>query len=121
MLSFIADENIPYLTIKELRNYDISIKSVYEIMRGGDDFHIVDYAFKNKLIIITFDKDFGEIVFKFKKKSFGVILLRDQYKNHNDLTKVLRNILNDEAIISPQKFIVVKKGHIRSIDLEQRK
>ena len=50
--------------------------SVYEQSRGADDDSILQRAYAENRILITNDKDFGELIYRGKKLHRGVILLR---------------------------------------------
>lgn len=63
-MTFIADENIPYEVIKRLRGAGAEIFSVLEEFRGMSDEKIMNVSSGQRLTIITFDKDFGYLVFK---------------------------------------------------------
>jgi predicted nuclease of predicted toxin-antitoxin system len=74
---FLADENIPLFVIKRIRKEGYKIISVAEEYAGSRDEKILDLSSKNKWIIITFDRDFGELIHKQKyEKPFGIIFLR---------------------------------------------
>ena len=73
---FLADENIPFEVVEKLYEKKIDIKSVSLLNPGADDIEVLGMARRQNRILLTFDKDFGELVFKLKIKSSGVILLR---------------------------------------------
>lgn len=74
--TFLADENIPLYTVKQLRKEGCKIISVTEEFTGLSDEKILELSSRNKWVIITFDKDFGELIYKQKSnKPFGIILL----------------------------------------------
>ncbi len=50
--------------------------SVYEQSRGADDDSILQRAYAENRILITNDKDFGELIYRGKKLHRGVILPR---------------------------------------------
>ena len=60
-------------------------------------------------IVITNDKDFGELIFRLGKPSSGVILLRTLTIDLNEKFNLVKGVL-DKA---KGKFIVVKEGQIR--------
>jgi predicted nuclease of predicted toxin-antitoxin system len=74
------------------------------------DAEVMEKAYEESRIIITDDKDFGELVFRFGKVSKGIILIRtsstDPYKRFLLLSKLLKSIdvknkfvvLRDEAV-----------------------
>ncbi len=60
-------------------------------------------------MIITDDKDFGELIFRFKKPTKGVILFRTLATDPAKLFKMVKGVLNK----AEGKFMVVKEGQIR--------
>ena len=75
-LKFFADENISSKAIVNLQKDGIDIIPVSSVRYGLDDSNVLKLAYERKRILITFDKEFGYLVFKKKIKSFGVLLLR---------------------------------------------
>ncbi len=75
-MKFLVDENIPMELIEELKNSGYDILRVDNFKKGLKDQNVLELAFKERRILITFDKDFGELAVKQKKKVTGVILLR---------------------------------------------
>jgi len=68
---YLADENIPAKIVKELKEVGIKIENLLEEMRGISDKKL-SYSFSKNLILITFDKDFGQLVFKEKVNAKGI-------------------------------------------------
>ncbi len=112
-MRFLADENLEYPVITFLRQNDIDIVAVRDIMKGATDFEIIEYGFKNKLIIITSDKDFGELTFRLKKSNFGIILLRYPEYNNTEKAELLLRALRNLDDKDFYKFIVIDKYKIR--------
>lgn len=76
-MRFVAHENIPSTVILELRNRNHDVLSVKEEMRGLHDDAILARAQAEDRIVITHDKDFGELAFRSRlPASCGVILFR---------------------------------------------
>ncbi len=75
-MKILADENIEREFIEALREADFDIVSVREIYVGIADGEILQVAEKENAVILTYDTDFGELVFRYSLKSRGVILLR---------------------------------------------
>ena len=61
-MKFLADENFPAPSIKLLRTKGYEILSVSESFPGITDFEVIQKAKANDSIILTFDKDYGEIM-----------------------------------------------------------
>ncbi len=75
-MKFLANKNIPTELVNELRESGYDILKVDEIKKGMRDQEIIEFSLKEKRILITFDKDFEELVVKEKRETIGVILLR---------------------------------------------
>lgn len=112
-MKFLADENIPLEVCKRLVKKNIDIVSVSEIAAGASDKEIISLAQKNKRAIITFDKDFGELVFSEKVKIPGIILLRFFPRSSNFILKKIEELLSSEEITLEKHFIVVEEDRIR--------
>ena len=83
-MRFLTDENIPNSLIKAVRRKGYSVKDLKEEGPAGiDDFELINLAKKEKRIIITFDKDFTDLIQFPINEHQGVVVLR--YKNkHTD-------------------------------------
>jgi predicted nuclease of predicted toxin-antitoxin system len=73
----LADENFPGPIIRELRRLGHDILSVKESMRGAGDRDVLARAQEEERLVLTFDKDFGELAYRYHlPASSGVILFR---------------------------------------------
>ena len=57
-MQFIADENIAEPIVTALRELQIDVLSISELMPGCFDSEVLSFANKNNSIIITSDKDY---------------------------------------------------------------
>ena len=76
-MRFLADENFPYDAVSALRDVGHDIVWIRESTPGIDDEEVLARAEAEERIVLTFDKDFGELAF-YKKlpASCGIILFR---------------------------------------------
>lgn len=118
-MTFLADENIPYEVIKRLREEEaVEIISVLEEFRGMSDENIIKISSRQRLIIITFDKDFGYLIFgRMTDVPFGVILFRISIKSLDHIFKMLKWILFESGIKFERKFVIVTESKVRVIPL----
>ena len=63
-MRFLANENFPAPSIQLLRDPGWAVDSIREENQGAKDLQVTDRAKKESLIILTLDKDYGEIIFK---------------------------------------------------------
>jgi predicted nuclease of predicted toxin-antitoxin system len=76
-MHILANESFPGPVIRALRDRGHDVVSVKEIMRGADDRTVVDLARKEGRLVVTFDKDFGELAFRLGLPAqSGVVLFR---------------------------------------------
>ena len=76
-MRFLADENIPGETMARLRQIGHDVMSVRADMPGISDAEILSWAKREQRILLTFDKDFGELAWAAGlPRESGVILLR---------------------------------------------
>ena len=68
-MNFLANENFPFPSIKVLEKYGHKVRSISKEFQGIPDIEVINIAIRNKLVILTFDKDYGEIIFKNKLKN----------------------------------------------------
>lgn len=112
-IKFLADENIGFGVIVPLRKLGFDIKSVLEGNRGVEDVKILSVANKEKRILITADKDFGELVNARKLVHAGVILLRLKDDSSQNKLKVLRYLFRVYLEELRGAFTVIKDNLIR--------
>jgi predicted nuclease of predicted toxin-antitoxin system len=73
----LADENFPGAVVKALKMAGHDVVWVRETHRGIGDKQVLAWATTEARILVTFDKDFGELAFKSKlRATSGVILFR---------------------------------------------
>jgi predicted nuclease of predicted toxin-antitoxin system len=61
---FLADENIPGPSIDHLRGGGFDVAAMSELDQGASDLDVIARAIHEQRIILTFDKDFGELLFR---------------------------------------------------------
>ncbi|MGM0366308.1 MAG: DUF5615 family PIN-like protein [Actinomycetota bacterium] len=118
-LKFVADENIPLEAVKRIRDNKIRVISITEIGAGFSDTKVADIANKQKAYIITFDKDFGELIYRKKLKVHGIILLRIQPCSPDYVEKKLTRVIGLIGKKPDNNFIIVEDDKIRIRKLKQ--
>ena len=117
-MKYLANENFPIDSVVILRNNGIDINSIYETNRGITDIAVMEFAKSENRIIITFDKDYGELIYQ-RKIPFkeGVIFLRFIPSNSEEPAYFFMDILNNMDINFSGKFTVIDKEKIRQRNL----
>jgi hypothetical protein len=76
-MRFLIDENFPGAGVAALRRLGHDVRWIGEVLRGASDMTVLDLAVRERRIILTFDKDFGELAKKSKlADACGVVLFR---------------------------------------------
>lgn len=76
-MRILADENVPRAVIAALREDQHDILWVRDVAPGMDDAEVLAVAQQQRRILITFDKDFGELAFSARLPAeTGIILFR---------------------------------------------
>jgi predicted nuclease of predicted toxin-antitoxin system len=93
-MKLLADENIPASVVKILTEEGYDIRWIRTDSPGISDIEVMRYAHQEKRIILTYDKDFGELAVKDPVyPSSGVILVRLSQKNPDLIAKYIRDVI----------------------------
>jgi len=60
-MTIVADDNNDFELIKQLRQKNLNVLSIQEENSGINDINVLDFAFQCNALLITEDKDFGEL------------------------------------------------------------
>jgi len=100
--------------VKMLRNAGFLISSITEDSPGIDDSTVLAKAKTNSQIILTFDSDYGELIFKNKLPTpAGVVYFRFLPAHPGEAAKILLHILSLRHINLQQNFTIVQRNKIR--------
>ncbi len=75
-MKIVADESVDFTIIKNLRDQGLEVIAIFEERPSITDEEVLGIAVNLKALLITEDKDFGELVFRLKLPHCGIILLR---------------------------------------------
>lgn len=75
-LSFVADENFDFAVVRQLRENGLSVWAIAETSFGIADTHVLQIAVERNAILLTEDKDFGELVHRLRMPHCGILLVR---------------------------------------------
>ncbi len=93
-MTFLANENFPRPSTILIRNKGFDIKSIQEDTPGISDEEVIKIANELDLIILTFDKDYGEIIFKYAKDNPpSVVFFREKGNTPDFAALTLLNLL----------------------------
>ena len=111
---FLANENFPRPSILLLRQNGFEIKSIQEEFAGISDENVIKIANELNLIILTFDSDYGELIFKYSKLNPpSVIFFREKGNTPYFAGNTLLSLFSSNKIKFENSFTVVEQNNIR--------
>lgn len=111
-MKFLLDSCISGFAAKELRNAGFDILWIPEAGKDPGDEEIIKKAFEEDRILITADKDFGELVFLFNKPHSTIVRLVDIPAKKQGKT-ILRLIETHKTDIDKRALITVESYRVR--------
>jgi len=118
-MKFLLDENIGKKVAYFLQSLDHIVLRIRQINPGIPDYQVLRLAVSKESILITSDKDFGELIFKEKQSSTGVIFLRLQDESSDNKIKALQEVLSKHKEIR-NKFITVSEKEGKFVEFVVR-
>jgi len=112
-ISILIDENVDYRIVTELRKHQYIIISVAENHKGISDADIINLAIEMNSLILTEDRDFGQLIFADRKKSLGIIFLRYFATDFFRIATQLIRLINEYQENLYNKFVVITTKRIR--------
>lgn len=112
-MNFVADESVDAAIVFKLRESKYNVFAVAEQCPGIEDDEVLKIAHKTKSILITQDKDFGELIYRLGKAHEGVILLRLPDLNTHQKADLNLNIINQHQHKLCGAFTVIYKDLVK--------
>lgn len=113
-MRFLADENVPAPTIRLLRSAGLVVESIAEVSPGSPDERVLAHARENGQILITFDRDFGELVYhRGAPVPAGILYLRLPQIDASLPAQAILQLLQLPDIILEGRFTVVDSDKVR--------
>ncbi len=112
-MRFLADENVSRLVVERLRGAGFDVMSIAETRSGTSDADILKTADREDRILITEDRDFGELVLRQRLDVRGMILLElDRLSNAAEASVVAETVSAHAAKLSGN-LLVIEPARVR--------
>jgi predicted nuclease of predicted toxin-antitoxin system len=112
-LKFLADESCDHGVVIALRAAGYDVVALSEITSQTIDSEVIAQAYREGRVLLTEDKDFGQLVFASQSESAGVILIRFPGNARKALTSTMVSLVRQREKELPNAFVVVQPGQIR--------
>ncbi len=110
---FLADENLDFPVVDALRQAGYRVLYIREAEPGIDDAQVLSRSTHASAIVITSDKDFGELIFKQHLNAAGIILLRLSGLKNTEKAALVLEVINTYSDALPNSFTVVSAHKVR--------
>ncbi len=112
-MKFIADECCDTGLIALLRLDGHDVLYILEKKAGIEDSEVFQDAYNEGRILLTEDKDFGELAYRLRKPAKGIILMRIAVKERQLKWPRLKKLIDNYADRLPGHFVVIDAKKFR--------
>ncbi len=112
-LKFLIDMGVGIKVEQWLSASNHDVKTVRAIDPKLPDQIILQIASEENRIVVTMDKDFGEMVFRASQSHAGVLLLRLDEAASDEKVRVVAEIIQQHGDKLERKFSVYQSGRLR--------
>lgn len=112
-MNFLADENVDKPIVERLRNDGHIVLYVIEMEPSISDDEVIERANQEAALLLTADKDFGELVFRQGRVVYGVVLIRLAGLFPEHKAEVVAIAVQEHADELAQNFTVITPGAVR--------
>lgn len=113
-MRFLANENIPPATIRLLRQAGMDVVAIGEESPGITDRVVLARARNEQRIILTFDRDYGELIYRHQlSPPAGIVYLRFSPLTPEEPAEYLLRLVTIESLDFAGKFTVADRQKVR--------
>jgi predicted nuclease of predicted toxin-antitoxin system len=110
---FIVDVGVGRIIETWLKQQNFPVIAIRDLNAEMTDISIIELANEEDAIIISMDKDFGELIFKSNILHKGVLLLRLEDAVAEEKLAVIQNIFPEHLLSVKNNFAVYQNGRLR--------
>ncbi len=97
-MDILADENVPGAAVERLRDAGHDVSWVSEDAPGTADPEVLERASKEDRLLVTFDKDFGDLAYRSGLKApAGIVLFRLPSMPPKELSRFMTDSLETQV------------------------
>lgn len=112
-MTFVADESVEREIVERPRGDGHAVVCVAELSPSITDDEVLDEANARAALLLTGDKDFGELVYRLGRVHGGVILARLGGLTTAAKADAVAVVVRDHAAELPGAFCVIAPGAVR--------
>ena len=119
-MRFLADESCDFAVVRALREAGHDVAAVADLTDRAADEVVIELAVRESRILLTEDKDFGQIVFATGRETTGVILIRFSAKVRTELPSAVIRTVEAQGEQLTGAFVVLQPHRTRVSRLPDR-
>ena len=112
-MRLLADESCDFAVVRALRSAGHDLRAVAEVAPSAADEVVLDLAVRDKRVLLTEDKDFGQWVYANKRATGGVLLLRYPATARRTMPAAVVRLIDRHGGRLVGCFVVVQPGRVR--------
>ena len=112
-MNIVADECCDALLVGALRNAGHDVLYIKEFAPGSEDITVLQLSVEQDRILLSEDKDFGELVVRLRLRAYGVVLLRVHSTDSTVKFERLRELFQNHSHRLAGSFVVVDEAKTR--------
>jgi predicted nuclease of predicted toxin-antitoxin system len=113
-MKFLANENFPLKSVLYLRSKGFDVSSIGTDNPSIQDSAVMNTAINESRTILTFDRDYGELIFKHNyRPEKGVIYLRLEEYEPDEPGRLIEELINHNEFDFDHSLTVIDKTGIR--------
>lgn len=112
-MKLVADEGVDRQIVERLRDEGHTVLFVAEFEPGLPDDGVLALANREAAILLTADKDFGELVFRLRRVIAGVLLIRLAGLTPDSKAEIVASTVGERGAELTSAFAVVTPGTVR--------
>jgi len=112
-VKLVVDVGVGTAVEKRLLAQGHDVLAVRDLNPHLPDEEILERAVQEQRLVLTMDKDFGELVHRSGRRHAGVLLLRLEAADSTTKVAVVRRIFEQHGAKLPGKFAVYRRGRLR--------
>ncbi len=112
-MNLVADEGVDKSIVDSLRAAGLNVRYFAEVGAGADDTEVLLAANLAQSLLLTCDKDFGELVFRNQLSTAGVVLIRLDGLSGDAKGRIVSQAIGEHGAEMLHAFTVISPGIMR--------
>ncbi len=116
-MNILVDENVARQVVERLWQDGHNVNYTIQGQSISDDV-VLDAAYRQKALLMTDDKDFGELVIRQRQRASGVILVRLAGLSPTQKAEIVTEVIRESGENLMHAFTVITRNNVRSRPIE---